>query len=314
MKDGQFIAVDWGTSSFRAALVDAAGVILGRIESGDGIMSVEGSAFQATLMRLLAGWTGGHQKLPIIMSGMIGSRQGWVEAAYLSTPVDLSALGEALTWVDGAALGAIALVPGVETRDGAGVPDVMRGEETQILGALATSGAADGLFVLPGTHSKWAWVASRRLLRFQTFMTGEVFAALRGHTILGRLMGEAADTFDAHGFRAGVVAGAADGQPGQLLTRIFAARTFGLRDDWTAARLESYLSGLLIGAELAVGRGLAVDVGVITIVANSKLTEVYELAAASLGIGIRRAGDDLAVAGQLALVRQGIFERNGGAL
>lgn len=304
-----FIGLDWGTSSFRAALVDDAGDIVDRVESDDGIMSVESHAFQPTLVRLLARWTSGANKLPIIMSGMIGSRQGWVEAPYLATPVDLATLGRAVMWIDGGTLGAIAVVPGIETRYGLGIPDVMRGEETQILGALTSSGAADGLFVLPGTHSKWAWVENRRLLRFQTFMTGEVFAALRGHTILGRLMGDVAEKLDADGFRAGVVAGAAEGQPGHLLARIFAARTFGLRDDWTAARLESYLSGLLIGAEIAAGRELAVGIGVITIVANSKLTEVYELAAAMLGIGVRRASSDLAIAGHSTLVRQGIFER-----
>ena len=309
MRDGRFIAVDWGTSSFRAALVSDVGTIIDRVESGDGILSVADGAFQSTLTRFLAGWIGAHGVLPIIMSGMIGSRQGWVEAPYLMTPVDLGALDQAVTWIDGGALGSIALVPGIETRDEAGIPDVMRGEETQILGALTTSGVADGLFVLPGTHSKWVWVDELRLVRFQTFMTGEVFAALREQTILGRLMGDGPQAFHRDGFCAGVGAGATAGQPGQLLTRIFAARTFGLRDDWTAARLESYLSGLLIGAELAAGRGLATDVSVVTIVGNARLTERYEIAALTLGIATQRAGVDLAVAGQVALVAQGIFER-----
>ena len=311
MTNGRFISIDWGTTSFRAALVGADGTIHDRVESGDGILSVQGQAFQGVLSRLVARWTSGAERVPVVMSGMIGSRQGWVEAPYLTTPVDLLALGQSLVWIDGGVLGRIALVPGVETRDASGVPDVMRGEETQVLGALTASGQRDGLFVLPGTHSKWVWVQDGKLQGFQTYMTGEVFAALRGHTILGRLMGDGVQEFNHDGFIRGVVAGAAPGAPGHLLSRVFAARTRGLRDDWTPGQLESYLSGLLIGAELAAGVALGAGAGSIVLIANAKLTDLYATAAAALNVNVQRAAGDLAVAGHVALARQGVFAEQG---
>ncbi len=141
----------------------------------------------------------------------------------------------------------IALAPGLSTEND-GMPDVMRGEETQILGALALSGRDDGLFLLPGTHSKWATVREGRIVSFRTFMTGEVFGALKDHTILGRLMKPGTDT---DGFARGVKEGVALGSAGALLNRLFATRTYGLMDKLGEAALSDYLSGLLVGAEIA---------------------------------------------------------------
>ena len=309
----RFVSVDWGTTSFRAALVAADGSISATTESAAGIMSIAAQGFQPVLAREIAPWRKVHGNLPIIMSGMIGSRQGWVEARYLATPVDLGRLGTALTWVDGGELGRIALVPGIETRDGRGVPDVMRGEETQVLGALTATGRQDGLFVLPGTHSKWVTVEGGRLVRFQTFMTGEVFAALKGHTILGRMMSEATQPVDRVAFNSGVADGAGRGLAGDLLNRIFAARTRGLVDGWHSAQLESYLSGLLIGAEIAAAATSASAKGGVTIIANEKLTALYGQAADVIGITLSQAVAAPAIAGHLALVRQGVFEMESGS-
>src|SRR5262249_54043851 len=135
---------------------------------------------------MIGGWIASHGVVPIILSGMIGSRQGWREAPYARCPAGADDLVEALVRFEHDGL-ALALVPGLSAEN-TGMPDVMRGEETQIFGALALSGRDDGLFLLPGTHSKWANVSARRIMSFRTFMTGEVFGALKDHTILGRLM------------------------------------------------------------------------------------------------------------------------------
>lgn len=302
------ISADWGTTALRCALLDGDGCVLDRRDQGPGILAVGPDGFARVLEAEIGGWLRDHGPLPVLMSGMIGSRQGWVEAPYLACPVDRVALAGALTRIGDAGIagtGAVHIVPGVMVGGGAGrAPDVMRGEETQIVGALESMG--DGLFVLPGTHSKWADVADGAITDFATYMTGEVFAALRQHTILGRLMpegahSEAAGAFDAAGFERGVRAGAEVGHPGALLQRVFAVRTLGLFDELPADALESYLSGLLIGAEMAAagacgGRGF-------TIVGGSVLAGRYARAAAWLGLVATVADADCAARGHWRLAQ-----------
>src|SRR6185369_18054344 len=178
---------------------------------GPGILKAEGH-FGPWLDSMIGGWIATHGAAPVILSGMIGSRQGWKEAAYARCPAGADEIVKALTRIEWNEL-TIALVPGLSTEND-GMPDVMRGEETQIFGALALSGASDGLFLLPGTHSKWAEVRDGRLVSFRTFMTGEVFGALKDHTILGRLM---KDGGDITAFTRGVREGAGLGSAGALL-------------------------------------------------------------------------------------------------
>ena len=144
------------------------------------------------LAQIIGGWLSAGA-LPILMSGMIGARQGWVEAPYAQCPAGLQEIAAAIVTIETRTLGPLGLVPGVCAFDRDGAPDVMRGEETQILGALAATERTEGIFVLPGTHSKWARVEAGRIMSFSTYMTGEVFAALKDHTILGRLMEAAAE-------------------------------------------------------------------------------------------------------------------------
>jgi 2-dehydro-3-deoxygalactonokinase len=169
----------------------------------------------------------------------------------------------------------------------------MRGEETQIFGALARSGRADGLFLLPGTHSKWAEVEGGRIVSFRTFMTGEVFGALKEHTILGRLMRD--DGADTTSFALGVREGASVGSAGALLNRMFATRTYGLMDRLADTALSDYLSGLLIGAEVAEAtRQVQRDV---TIIASAALAQRYTDALALLGHGCTLEPEDCVAAG-----------------
>ena len=235
---------------------------------------------------------------------MIGSRQGWVEVPYLSCPADLTSLARALYRHDNGAHGTIHIVPGVSTEPQGQAPDVMRGEETQIVGALAALGTSEGLFVLPGTHSKWVTVVDDRIANFGTYMTGEIFAALRHHTILGRLMPDGADAPDSQAFQRGVEAGAADAPPGALLHKLFATRTLGLFDRLPAASLSSYLSGLLIGAELSAACAGRHAKRPITIVGSAPaLTEHYRAAAAVLDVDTLVAPNDCAARGAFAIAR-----------
>jgi 2-dehydro-3-deoxygalactonokinase len=189
-------------------------------------------------------------------------------------------------------------VPGLLTEND-GMPDVMRGEETQIFGALALSGSDDGLFLLPGTHSKWAEVAGGRIVSFRTFMTGEVFGALKDHTILGRLM--RGDARDMDGFARGVGEGAALRAGAALLNRIFATRTYGLTGRLADTALADYLSGLLIGAEVATATENARIA--VTIVASAALAARYAEALRLLGRDSALAPEDCVAAGHWRIAR-----------
>lgn len=300
MSRPQLIGIDWGTTSLRAYLIDDQEIALDRRVSAKGILAVPAGGFEEALGREIADWHRQHGPLPVILSGMIGSRQGWREAAYVNCPAALGELAAHLVRLDESRLGAIAIVPGLMV-DAAGVPDVMRGEETQILGALASGSDQTGRFVLPGTHSKWVHVEDGRIMRFATYMTGEIYAALRDHTILGRLMRPGAPG-SPKAFRAGVEAGAAEGGPGDLLNRLFAARTLALFERIAGEDVASYLSGILIGAELADAASAGSRV---TIIGSEELAERYETASAMLGIETVRAKPDCVVHGHVAIARAG---------
>lgn len=292
--DPQLIGLDWGTTSCRAYLIGADGAVLERVTDGPGILRVESGAFGAALDTMIGRW---DATLPVILSGMIGSRQGWKEAPYARCPAATGDSVTALARIDHAGR-TIALVPGLSTEND-GMPDVMRGEETQIFGALAQAGREDGLFLLPGTHSKWAEVSGGRIVSFRTFMTGEVFGALKGHTILGRLMRDAAPDPDA--FARGVREGAALGSAGALLNRVFATRTYGLMDNLADTALSDYLSGLLIGAEVA--EATRKTQSAVTIIASPALAQRYTEALRLLGHESNLAPDDCVAAGHWRIAR-----------
>jgi 2-dehydro-3-deoxygalactonokinase len=290
------IAIDWGTTSFRAARVDAAGAVVERIEAPAGILNVPDGDFGGAFDRLVGPWLQ-QQQVPVIASGMIGSRQGWREVPYVECPAGATDLAGKLVSVTSPGGFDLWLVPGVLRFDADGVPDVMRGEETQIVGALADDDPPRHVFVLPGTHSKWAVVEAGRIISFATFMTGELFAVLREHSILGRLM--VGDTHAPGAFRRGVeLAGTEDAG---LLKRLFSARTLPLLEKLPAAAVVSYLSGLLIGAEIREATAWIgaphVATGRPTIVGAPALAQRYAEALAIAGIDSRIGPDDAAVIG-----------------
>ena len=292
------IALDWGTSSLRGYLLGESGEVLQSRHADRGILKVANGAFVQTYLEFCADWLQQHGELPAIASGMIGSKQGWKEAPYVAAPASLRQVAVALTGVDIPGYRPLHIVPGVSYRDQQGLPDVMRGEETQLIGALARGDGATHSFVLPGTHSKWAVAGPSGIERFSTFMTGEVFAVLRAHSILGKLMPDACIVAADDGFRRGADA-ALHGGGGGLLHRLFSARTLGLFNETPATELASYLSGLLIGEEIfaARGAGLLDDAGVVGIVADPALADFYRIVLAIADVESVVLPADLAAAG-----------------
>ena len=295
------IAVDWGTSSFRAYRLNKAGSILDRVTSDAGILSVSDGQFEDALVKGIAPWIEGNGvPTPVLMSGMIGSRQGWIEADYITPPASLSEMANSLTKVPGGLPAGTYIVPGLSIKD-ATLPDVMRGEETQIFGALHQNDLDRGTFVMPGTHSKWVQVEGSAITSFMSLMTGEVFAALSGHTILSAFMTAQTD-LDEDSFRRGLDAGHASGTPGALLNRIFGARTLPLFDRIEPHGVADYLSGLLIGAEFAEA-GDRFDRSV-RIIGAAELARRYSIAALHLGMSAEQIDPDCTASGLFAIARQ----------
>ena len=293
------IALDWGTTSLRAYLLDATGAIREHRSGGPGIMKVENGAFEGALDALCGDWIAAHPQAQLIASGMIGSKQGWREAPYCPCPAGVADIAAHLMRIPLAGGRQLAIVPGVSTIDAAsGVPDVMRGEETQIIGALAGSGRQVAL--LPGSHSKWAWVEDGAIVSFASFMTGEVYAALSGHTILGRLMKLDAQA-DPAAFERGVAYGLE--APGALLSRIFSARTLGLTGMLADSALPSYLSGLLIGSEIGGALQMRAGTASPVLLGTSELSALYARALRLARIEARIGPEDCAAAGMARIWR-----------
>jgi 2-dehydro-3-deoxygalactonokinase len=235
---------------------------------------------------------------------MIGSRQGWVEAPYVDCPAALDALADRLARTPD---GALAIVPGLTCRDAQGVPDVMRGEETQIMGALPDD-SPPTLVLLPGTHSKWAIARAGRIETFWTCMTGEVYAVLKGHSILGRMIARGEPPFAAGAFARGARCALTQGHArGALLHHLFGARTLALFDEVAPAEIADYLSGLLIGSEIAAGREWAIASGVeadrVTLVGARALCDRYAAALAEAGIAAIDGPSDAAARGLWRIAR-----------
>ena len=269
--EASLIAVDWGTSRFRAYRLDAEGKVIDRIGADDGMSTVPAGGFGAVLERHCGAWMAASPAVPVLMAGMVGSRNGWAEATYAPCPASPASLASALLQVSER----VSIVPGVIAR-GEGGPDVMRGEETLIFG----TGVRDGLVCLPGTHSKWAKVEDGVITDFATFMTGESYALYRQHSLLGRL---ATEPEELEGFDDGLAA--AKGEGG-LLNRLFQARTRVLDGVMGGARVGPYLSGLLIGSEVE-GAGQRYGSGqVVTLVADGVLAPRYVAALRATGASI----------------------------
>jgi 2-dehydro-3-deoxygalactonokinase len=265
------IGVDWGTTGFRAFRLTPNGDILDRHEAPTGITHIADGDFSGCLRRAIGGWLADGET-QVLLSGMIGSRQGWVEAPYIPCPASAADLADALVPVpfEGATT---RLVPGLSDSDESGTPEVMRGEETQIIGVLA--GLEEGIACLPGSHSKWARIGGGRITAYRTYLSGEAFAALRTGTILGRMMQDG-PTNEA-GFEQGI---ARSGEAGHLLHHLFGVRSLGLSGRLSDQASASYLSGLLIGHEVRAARPAG---QVVHIIGAAALCALYARAVTACG-------------------------------
>jgi len=280
------IAVDWGTTHVRAWLLGDDGRILERRSQPAGVMAVDGSAFARVLEQLLGPWAAGT-KAPVVMCGMVGSRQGWIEVPYLRCPAKLDDIAggvRELHWLGHR----VVVCPGLACDDDEGVPDVLRGEETQALGAMVALPAGVSALCLPGTHSKHLRVRDGSIEAFTTHMTGELFAILGRHSILGRLM--AGDSIEAAAFDDGV---RRSGERGGLLHHVFGARSRALQGEMEGASVAGYLSGMLIGHEVR-SAGIA---GPVRVIAPRAVGELYVRAFSSLGCEASLDDSDVAAAG-----------------
>ena len=288
------IAVDWGTSNFRAFRLDAEGAILSRRSSPQGILRVDNGDFEEALRAEIGDWLAEGEK-EVLLCGMIGSRQGWVEVEYLPCPAGISDLANAVVRVPFSAA-EVWLVPGVIGPDAAGVPELMRGEETAAMGMLDACGG-EGLVCFPGTHSKWIELRERKISCFTTSMTGEVYSALRESTILGRMM-TSSSAVQKSAFLEGVARSA---DTGGLLHHLFGVRTLALMGQLREEESASYLSGLLIGHEV---RAAMPDQRVVHLVGAAMLCGLYAQAIEACAGEAKVEHEDAAALGLAAIGRR----------
>lgn len=297
---GARLLVDWGTTNLRAFLIDAAGGILDRQTSDQGILSVEPDAMPALLDELAAPWSDRLGDTPAVLCGMVGSINGWMEVPYVTCPATSADLPKAASKVRSAAGREAVILPGLTHQRHLGEDlmqaDVMRGEETQIFGALRLLERDDATFCLPGTHAKWARVEAGCCIGFATYFTGELYSVLTRHSLLGRLMAQESEERTANtlpeGFERGLVtAQATEGLAGSL----FSTRADVLAGFMTKAESAGYLSGLLVGYEIREALPRFGAAGPIVIVGAHGLVPLYEAALAHAGVAVERMDGDAAV-------------------
>lgn len=296
----EWVAVDWGTSNLRAWGIDSSGEIKFSRSSPDGMSRLTREQYPSVLTGLL---TEVHEPVDVLICGMAGARQGWLEAPYLDAPADLRLLSNGAVTPDmpGDQF-APSILPGVCQRE-VGAEDVMRGEETQLLGLSALIPGFSGLVIMPGTHSKWAMLEGATLRRFSSAMTGEIFELLRIHSVLrhslgGELEGEERDI----GFDAGLALGL--DKPERLTATLFKVRAGALLSGRSSAWCAGFLSGLLIGAEIG-GQRDWIGSAEIPLIGSVGLCSLYQGALARLGAKSRIVDATDATLAGLKAARQG---------
>ena len=275
-----WIAVDWGTSALRAWAMSASGEVLAEARSDKGMGSLAKSEFEGALISLVGDWL--SDPIEVVACGMVGARQGWVEAPYTPVPCDPRQVTRIRAAAGDPRL-SVSILGGVKQMN---PPDVMRGEETQIAGVLTAEPGFDGVLCLPGTHTKWAQISAGEIVAFRTFMTGEIFALLARSSVLRHSVGEG---WDADVFHTAVSDSMS--RPEALASRFFAIRAGALLEGEDKAAARARLSGTLIGAELAAARPYWLGQRVL-IVGSDASAAPYDQALSAQGVDCaRRDGD-----------------------
>lgn len=287
-----WIAVDWGTSGLRAWAMSAQGTPLAEARSDQGMGALTPPDFEPALLHLITDWIVGPTD--VIACGMVGARQGWIEAPY--RPVPCAPLNGPLMRAPAADPRLrVWIAPGLSQ---ATPPDVMRGEETQIAGFLAQYSNWDGVICLPGTHTKWAHLSAGEVVSFQSFMSGELFALLTQQSVLRHAMPADNSAWDEAGFAEGL--SDAQSRPERLAAQLFSLRAAGLLTDQSAGTARARLSGLLIGAELSAARPYWLGQEV-AILGDAGLSALYQAALSTQGVAPRLCpAKDMTLAGLTA--------------
>ncbi|NVD37950.1 2-dehydro-3-deoxygalactonokinase [Ensifer sp. HO-A22] len=303
MTAAYYAAVDWGTTSFRLWIIAEDGTVLAERRSGEGMTTAAKTGFPAVLEAHLAA-VAAPAHLPVIICGMAGAKQGWVEAGYLDTPAALSTIAAGAVAVPDVDRD-IRILPGLAQRD-LQHPDVMRGEETQLLGAAGNLGDGRHLVCMPGTHSKWVRLEGGKVTGFSTFMTGELFDVISKHSILSHSVADAQVFSGEHpAFLAAVAAACAN--PALATNLMFGVRAGQLLHGATATDAKATLSGTLIGLEIAGALAAAGAVDSVCLVASGSLGALYRAALASLDLSPRIVDADEAVRAGLSTAAQAIW-------
>lgn len=284
------IAADWGTSNLRVFALDEAGTVFAEARSDRGMGTLEPSQYEGALLALVSGWLDPSRVTPVFVCGMAGARQGWIEAAYRKVPC--TPVGGPFTKPKvESPLIEVFIVPGLSQAEPA---DVMRGEETQIAGVLASRLGFEGVLCLPGTHSKWAVVHGGMVERFMTMMTGELYALLSTRSVLRHGLSED-EGLDEDAFALAVRKTTA--APVEGMAGLFRLRAEGLLSGLSPLAARSRLSGLLIGQEMAATRGLWQDEKVL-VIGSGALAPLYARALTLLGGDAETiSGADMALGG-----------------
>jgi 2-dehydro-3-deoxygalactonokinase len=302
MSEAAFIAGDWGTSRLRLYLCDAGGNVLARGQGEGASVADCAGRFAAAV----APWDKAHGILPAVLSGMVGSTIGWREVPYLKCPAKPSAIADAALRFQ-AGERAIAILPGLSCKGKTGAPDVMRGEETQFLGALKLHpNLAKGrhVFCLPGTHAKWVAVSDGAVTQFQTALSGELFELLRNHSVLARDSGEV-DAQSA-AFALGLDFAKAN-RKSDLLHLLFSARSRVVTGEMAKADAASYLSGLVLGKDIATATALLEITGPVQLICTPALAALYGKALATYDVKSAAIDGDRASLAGLVLAHTEIF-------
>ncbi|MCR6499243.1 2-dehydro-3-deoxygalactonokinase [Shinella sp. CPCC 101442] len=296
MTEPAYVAVDWGTSSFRLWLIGKDGSVLAERRSDEGMTTAARTGFEAVLDTHLRA-IGAPENLPVLICGMAGAKQGWVEAGYLDTPAALLDIPAAAVRIPGVEAD-IRILPGLAQRD-ATAPDVIRGEETQLLGAAGELGDGDHLVCMPGTHSKWVRLSGGRVEGFSTFMTGELFDAIAKNTILSHSIAEAGPVSGNNAaFRAAV--GRMVKNPALATSQLFSVRAGALIAGLVPDDAKARLSGTLIGLEIAGALSLVAEGTPVALVVSGGLGALYGEALAAAGLSPVVIDADTAVRNGLA--------------
>ncbi len=277
-----WIAVDWGTTHLRAWAMSDDGTVRAEARSDDGMGHLARDAFEPALLSLIEPWLGSGP-MDVLACGMVGSRQGWAEAPYVAVPAKPAVLSPVPVATRDARL-RVSILPGLKQIS---PPDVMRGEETQIAGFLAAAPGFDGVLCLPGTHAKWVQISAEEVVSFRTFMTGELFDLLSGHSVLRHSIAE--DGSDAAAFQEAVSDTLS--RPESLAQRLFSIRAGQLLEGIGGDIGRARLSGYLIGAELAASRPYWLGQDVV-IAGAPALTKAYAAALATQGVTARASDAD----------------------